>query len=98
MRSLRSSRRVTFLAAGAVVVAVGLGSGVWAYAASSTSGPTLITTRGAPTVVKSTGSTGSRLCLVPVPGVKAPKYTTEKPVPVKAKLVVVRSGCTTPAG
>lgn len=107
---LRSSRGTKFLAAGAAVAAIGLGSGGWAYAALSGGAPALtpvgrvpavkvVPARPVPVRVRPAGTwrTGgcSGLYLTPVPGVPAPLVQgTENPVPVPGQPVVCDEGTT----
>lgn len=102
--------KTKFLAAGAAVAAIGLGSGGWAYAASSGGAPVLTPAGRAP-VVKvvparpvlvrvhpaGAGQTGgcSGLYLTPVPGVPAPPVQViETPTPVPGQPVACDGGTT----
>ena len=79
MRSLTMSRRTRFLAAGAVVLAVGVGGGGLASAASSASAPAHGSCKG--------------LHLTPVYGVKLPKVIAiQTPVLAHGKPVVCGPG------
>ena len=107
---LKSSRGTKLLAAGAAVAAIGLGSGGWAYAASSGGAPVLTPAGRAPAVkvvparrvlvrVRPAGvgrTDGcSGLYLTPVLGVPAPPVAgTETPAPVPGQPVVCDNGTT----
>jgi hypothetical protein len=91
MRPLNISGRAKFLAAGAAVVAAGLGSGGAAWAAASGGAPALSPAGGvrvlkiiparpvlvgrAPVVIRTAGGDCSGLSLTEVPGVPAPTVT-----------------------
>lgn len=110
MNPLKSSRGTKFLAAGVAMAAIGLGSGGWAYAASSGGAPALAPAGRAPAVrilparpvpvrvgQAGVGRTGgcSGLYLTPVPGVPAPPVAgTQTPVPVPGQPVVCDDGTT----
>ncbi len=92
MNLLKSSRGTKFLAAGAAVAAIGMGTGGWAFAASSGHAPTLTPAGGhkvikvvpakpAPIRIRPSGH-GRAPILTPVGGAPV-KVVPAKPVPIR---------------